>query len=557
MKRLLLIAISILFYSAGFSQVLTIEIPVNHFRIDPYDHIIVVRPDNIEQYTGLTDYEQVDLMLDNFQFQFVSIPASLEYSGSYMVTDGSDDYHLYFTELPLLKIQSSGIISSGPKIPSEFYYADDAQILVTTSGINFEPGFTQSYPKKSYSVQFWTDTASYIETDEQFGNLQTSANYVLSSMYTDPLRLRTFTAHKLWLAMHQPSYLQEEPNARSGADGMYVELFVNGHYSGIYFFSRQVDPQLLGLQLFDGTIRGELYKGKEAAAATLFTGAPSADNTSNYWAGHLLKYPLDTINWDNIRGFTQFVLNSDDTDFENIWTRFDYQNYLDYFIFLNLTRTADNTGKNIFMAKYDAAAPYFYVPWQLNGSFGIKWDGTVLDITDDILTNGFMDRVIASDVNDYTTDVEARWAELRTGPLSMDSLIADFTDSYDLLLANNVYEREALVYPNYPFDQESFDYTTAWLLERIDFLDAYFNYAPESVDNIEKSQFRVYPNPANETLSIRASVDLRNTPFQIIDLQGKVVKSGIFNGESISVSDLDRGFYILKMRNTGEKIIIR
>ncbi len=556
MKRFLLIAISILLYTSGFSQVLTIEIPEHHFRIDPYDHIIVVRPDNIEQYTGLTSYEEVDLALASFQFQFVSIPESLEYTGSYVVNDGSDDYHLFFTQLPLLKIQSFAIITSGSKIPSEFYYSDDSQIIVAASGVNFDTGYTQIYPKKSYSLQFWTDSGSTIETEVQVGNLQPSANYILSAMYNDPLRLRTFTAHKLWLAMHQPSYLQQEPNAHAGADGMYVELFVSGHYSGVYFFSREVDPQLLSLQPFDGTIKGELYKGKQAAAATLFTGAPTADNENRYWAGHLMKYPLDTTNWENIRGFTQFVLNSDATEFENIWDHFDYQNYLDYFIFLNLTRTADNTGKNIYMAKYDAAAPYFYVPWQLNGSFGIKWDGTDLNITNDILTNGFMDRVIASDVNDYTTDVEARWAELRTGPLSLDSLMADFTDSYDLLLANNVYEREALVYPNYPFDQESFDYTTAWLLARIAYLDVYFNYTPESVSTIAKSQFRVYPNPVKENLSIQASANLKDTPFQIVNLQGKIVKSGIYNGQSISVSDLDHGFYILKMKNIGEKIII-
>lgn len=556
MKRILLFTFFITLQIAGFSQVLTIEIPINQFRIDPYDHIIVVRPDNIGQYTGLTSYEEVDLALADFQFQFVTIPDNLEYTGSYSVSDGTDEYHLFFTTLPLLKIQSSSIISSGSKIPSEFYYTDDDQAIQASSGINFEAGYTQIYPKKSYSLQLWTDSASGIATNMQFGNLQNSSNYVLSAMYNDPLRLRTYIAHKLWLSMHELSYAQEQPNALAGADGMYVELFVNGHYSGVYFFSRQVDRELLGLQEFDGTIRGELYKGKEAAAATLFTGAPAADNASNYWAGHLIKYPADTINWDNIRGFTQFVLNSNDAEFQDIWSRFDFQNYMDYFIFLNLARTADNTGKNIYMAKYDTDAPYFYVPWQLNGSFGMKWDGTVLGITDDILTNGFMDRVIASDVNNYTTNVESRWAELRTGPLAIDSLVADFTDSYDLLTANNVYEREALVFPNYPFDQSSFDYTTGWLLSRIEYLDAYFHYNPETVDNIQQSEFQIFPNPASDSFSIRSSIDLKNMPFQIYDLQGKIVKSGIYTGKSISVSEIGRGFYLLKINGLVNRIVI-
>lgn len=557
MKRLFLFAVLILIQATAFSQTLTIEIPVNQFRIDPYDHIIVVRIENIEQYTGLTQYEQIDLILTNFEYQFVTIPENLEYTGSYIVNNGSDDYHLFFTQLPLLKIQSVGVITPGSKITAEFSYADDEQVLIAPIGINFQNSYLSSTPKKSYSIEFWTETGSGVGTNVQLGNMQSDDDYVLNSMYNDPLRIRTFNAHKLWLAMHQPSYLQQEPDALAGADVQYVELFLNGHYSGIYLLSQEIERELLKLREYDGTIKGELYKGKEAAAATLFTGAPAADNENRYWAGHQMIYPVDTTNWDNIRGFTQFVLNSDETEFQDIWTKFDYQNYLDYFIFLNLTRTADNTGKNIYMAKYDTDAPYFYVPSQLNGSFGIKWDGTVMDSTSDILTNGFMDRVIATDVNDYTTDVEARWAALRTGPLALDSLMSGFTDSYNLLLANNVYERESLVYPNYPFDQEGFDYATDWLQARIIYLDAYFHYTPVSVDNIEVSQFRVYPNPTKENFRIMATVDLKNTPFQIFDLQGKMVKSGIYNGQSISVSDMDRGFYILKIRNIGEKIIVQ
>lgn len=557
MKRLFLIAVLAMIQATAFSQTLTIEIPINQFRIDPYDHIIVVRPDNIEQYTGLTQYDEINLVLTSFQFQFVNIPESLEYTGSYLVNNGTADYHLFFTQLPLLKIQSTGVVSSGGKIPAEFSYADDDQVLIAPIGINFQNNYLSSTPKKNYSVEFWTETGSGISTEVSFGNMQSDDDWVLNSQYNDPLRIRTLAAHKIWLAIHQPSYLQEEPEALAGADAQYVELFLNGHYSGIYLLSQQIERELLKLREYDGTIKGELYKGQQAAAATLFTGAPAADNENRYWAGHEMIYPADTTNWDNIRSFTQFVLNADDTEFEDIWTKFDYQNYLDYFIFLNLSRTADNTGKNIYMAKYDTDAPYFYVPDQLNGSFGIKWDGTVMDSTTDILTNGFMDRVIASDVNDYTTDVESRWAELRTGPLTMVNLTEYFSDSYNQLLENNVYERESLVFPNYPFDPESFDYTVDWLQQRIAYLDSYFHYTPLSVRNLEKSEFRIYPNPASESFHIKASSDLRNMPFQIYDIQGKVVKSGIYNGQSIVVSGIDRGFYILKIRNNSEKIIIR
>ncbi|NEN22277.1 T9SS type A sorting domain-containing protein [Cryomorpha ignava] len=556
MKRLYLFALLLLTQATAFSQVLTIDIPEHRFRIDPYDHIIVVQRQNLDEYSNLADYDGIDLVLNTFEFQFNAVPTSLDYIDSYTVANDTDDYQLFFTQLPLLKIQG-GVISSGNKIPAEFSYADDQQILVAPIGINFQSSYLSNNPKKSYSIEFWTESGSQIPTNAQFGDMQSNDDWVLNSMYNDPLRIRTLNAHKLWLAMHEPSYLQEEPNALAGTDVQYVEVFVSGHYSGIYLLSQQIEPELLSLRQNDEAIKGELYRGKEAQAATLFTGLPDFNDTLRFWAGHTMIYPVDTINWENLYDFTDFVLNSDSLDFENIWTKFDYQNYLDYFIFLNLTRTADNTGKNIYIAKYDSAAPYFYVPAQLNGSFGTKWNGTVENITNDILTNGFMNRVIDNDVNNYTADVNARWAALRTGPLTITSLIGDFTEAYNLLIANNVYEREALVFPNYSFDQASFDYTTGWIQERIAFLDIYFNYNPLSVSQYEKTHFRIYPNPADKNFRIQSAYDLTNEEFQIIDIQGKVVKSGLYNGEEISVSDMDGGFYIVRINNLSEKIIVR
>ncbi len=559
MKKLYFFTLLLILQIPAFSQVLTIDISENRFRIDPFDHIIVIQQQDLEEYSDLSGFDQIDLILSEFQYEFTEIPSSLEFTSSYSVTDGEDDYSLFFTTLALLKIQSFGPISSGPKIPAEFSYADEDQVLIAPIGINLQNSYLSNYPKKSFSVEFWTEPESGIPTNVQFGNMAENDDWALNSMYNDPLRIRTLNAHKLWLAMHQPHYLSEEPSALAGTDGQYVEVFTNGHYGGVYFLSQQIEQELLALREFDGNIKGELYRGKEAQAATLFTGLPNYTDTLRFWAGHTMIYPAesDTTNWQKVYDFTDFVINSNEEEFEDIWTKFNYQNYLDYFIFLNLTRTADNTGKNIYLAKFDSESTYFYVPDQLNGSFGTKWDGSLLNITDDILTNGFMNRVISSNVNNYTTDVNARWAELRVGPLSMNSLMQNFTDSYELLLANNIYEREALVYPNYPFDQGSFDYLVDWLEDRIAFLDPYFNYNPLSVNDYSKTNCVIYPNPAAQNFRIQSSENLTNESFQLINVQGKVVKSGTYNNESISVSNLDPGFYIVRIKNMSEKIVVR
>src|SRR5690606_14265416 len=128
--------------------------------------------------------------------------------------------------------------------------------------------------------------------------------------------------------------------------------------------------------------------------------------------------------------------NSTDEEFADIWNRFNYVNFLDYFIFLNVLRATDNTSKNIYTARLNSVSPYFYVPWDLDGCFGTIWDGTNVNITDDILVNGFFRRVIDTDINNYWENARSRYFELREGVLHPDSLISRFNASYELLKAN-------------------------------------------------------------------------------------------------------------------------
>ncbi len=557
MKLFLLLTTFILIATSGFSQLLNIDIPEHRFRIDPYNKIIVVQKQNLDEYSDLSGFTEIELNLLNFEFTFVELPESLEHTGWYIVNNGSVDYNLFFTQLPLIKIQSPGNIPDEPKVAAQFYYADADQILIATIGIERRGGISQSYPKKTYDIEFWEDAETEVSIDVQFGNMRIDDDWILDAMYNEPLRIRSKNAQQLWLDIHQPYYLQEKPNAKSGADVQYVELFLNGRYNGIYMLSEQIDRKLLKVEHFDGNINGEIYKGVDHGDANNFWDLPDFDNQSRYWAGYEYEYPKvqDTTNWQNLYDFTDFVINSSDTEFEDVWTKFNYDNYLDYFIFLNVLRATDNAGKNIYTARLNSQSPNFYVPWDLDGCFGTIWDGTYVNITDDILLNGFMSRVIESDVSNYAAEVSNRYFELREGVLHPDSLIGRFSEAYELLKANNIYAREALVFPNYPFDQESFDYIANWTEERIAFLDIYFGYTV-SIDEISERQNFVYPVPATNLIYVTHNLFYKNKQYSIYNLQGQTVQTGNISKNTIDISSIRAGFYIFKVGNLTQKIVV-
>ena len=481
--KLLLATYLLLALPLWAQQSLTIDVVENHFKIDETHSLIVSHIENIESYDDLSSYSEVTISFNKDEYTFKSVPNILEYTNSYIISKLSNEYTLYFTQLPIISVKSQNTIVDEPKLLADFTYSDDQQVLTSNIGIELRGGSSQSYPKKTYDLEFWKDETGDDTYDVQFGDMRSDDDWILDALYNEPLRLRSYIANKLWLDMHSPHYLSDEPDAKSGADVMYVELFLNDDYNGIYNLSEQIDKKQLELKSYkDGAIRGELYKGVSwGDGAVTFTSLPVYDNNSRKWDGYELKYPKEDeiTDWQKVHRFTDFIINSSDEDFiDDIWSNFNYDNYLDYFIFLNLLRATDNTGKNIYLAKYNDDEPYYYAPWDLDACFGTMWTGANEDITNDILTNGFHDRVIELNPDNYSTTIAERWVDYRENILETNNLIKIFEDRYQFLSENKIYEREALVYSNYQFSQQDLSYLLNWLHDRLNSLDAYFSNRP-------------------------------------------------------------------------------
>jgi spore coat protein H len=543
-----------------FSQSLTINIPENHFGIDENHSLIVSHIENIEDYNDTSDFDEIIITLNQNDYSFNSIPVGLEYSNSYLITDTdtSNQYTLYFTQLPIISVEPTTTIVDEPKVLANFIYSDDEQVLISNIGIEIRGGSSQAFPKKTYDLEFWEDDFGDENINVHFGDLRSDDDWILDALYNEPLRLRSYIANKLWLEIHTPYYLDEEPEAKSGANVKYVEMFLNGQYNGLYNLSEQVDKKQLKLKSFNDNIRGELYKGNTWGAST-FTELPNYDNESREWSGYEFKYPKEDeiTDWANVYQFTDFVMNASDIDFTNgIWSKFDVSNYSDYFIFLNLLRATDNTGKNIYLAKYSTDEHYFHAPWDLDGCFGTIWNGTNENITDDILSNGFISRVIDINPNNISPSIATKWFSFRNTILSNAALSDSILDEYNFLQNNKVYEREALVYPNYLFNQEDLSYILTWLENRLAYLDTYFENDLSIGDNISAIKTNlIYPNPAKDRIYITNSSSLIGKEFRVYNNLGQLTSTGVIETSFISIENLEIGYYIIHLDNNSYKFI--
>lgn len=558
--RVYLFTIGLVYSIICNSQTLKFSVSNNKFGIDETLSIIVSRIQDIENYQDIKSYNEIVITLGDSDYSFISKPNSLEYSNAYIVqnTNSLNQYSLYFTELPIISIASDNEIVDEPKVLATLIYTDNEQTITSNIGIEVRGGFSQNYPKKTYDLEFWKDETGNETRDFQFGELRKDDDWILDALYNEPLRLRSYTASKLWGEIHAPYHIDDESEAKSGADLMYVEMFLNGLYNGIYNLSEQVDRKQLKLKKYNGNMRGELYKGADWGGAVTFTGLPSYKNDVRIWSGYKFKYPDEDeiTNWDKLYQFTNFVMNSSESDFESdIWSLFSEDNFIDYFLFLNLIRATDNTGKNVYVAKYKADEPYFYVPWDLDGCLGTNWEGKNSNITDDILTNGFINRVIQENPKNTFNTASSRWFDYRDDIFSDDSLSNTISQQYSYFQTNKIYERESLVYSNYSFDNPSLTYTLNWLENRLAYLDVYFgNVLP--VNSISKSNnLNIYPNPAKDKIYLAYLGELVDENYKIYNNLGQLIQSGIVTNKQILLEKLERGIYFLSINSVSFKLI--
>ena len=74
------------------------------------------------------------------------------------------------------------------------------------------------------------------------------------------------------------------------------------------------------------------------------------------------------------------------------------------------------------------------------------------------------------------------------------------------------------------------------------------------VPEIVTETFKVYPNPVHNLLYINGN-DSQNYPYALYSIDGRLLLHGdIRNGDSVDVSELPSGLYILKIHNTSLKI---
>lgn len=398
------------------------------------------------------------------------------YTSTHTLNGLNKEYKAYITSLPLFQINAPQGIVDEPKRLASISYAHKDTTFTSYAGIELRGSSSLVFAKKTYDLNFYKDSTGFENQDFKLAGMRSDDDWILDGLYNEPLRIRSYLSLNLWNDIYTPHYLDREPEAKGGVKATHTEVFINGRYKGVFLLQEQVDRKLTKIKKIKGdTIRGEIFQGARYLGASSFDSIPVQKNYLPSWGGYDIKYPPQTNRyWDNVYPFTQFVIESDDDAFaKGIKDKFVINNAIDYFLYINAVRAPDNLGKNLYLIRYDIDEPYFYAPWDLDGSFGTIFSGKRINTTDDFLNNGLLRRLLATDADDFISRFATRWTGLRKNALSEKTLLDKQQTIYNQLLNELIYEREALVWDNFVYDQEGVDYMQEWTRNRLEFLDGY------------------------------------------------------------------------------------
>ncbi|QNM85114.1 CotH kinase family protein [Polaribacter pectinis] len=482
MKQLILklyILFSLCFTTSIFAQDLVAE--KGSFGVDVKNKIIVWHVTNLDAIK--TTNKDIKTIVFDRKFKLKDIKfESLSYINGIPVLNG-EIYTLYITKLPLVHLTvDTSKMDNVFKIPAYFTFFDNRKYVKTTTGVRYRGNLSLSFAKKSFDLEFWSDSINREKKDVKLGNLRSDDDWILDGMFNEPLRLRSFVVTNLWEKIHKPYYLKNEPKAKSGFGVKFVEVFKNNEYYGIYQLSESLDRKQLKLKKNkENTINGELFKANSYKGGPDFTKSPEKYENQMYWNGWAMRYPSTnySLGWKNLSELSNLIVHGSDEDFlKNIESKFQTSNAVDYYLFINLLRATDNLGKNYYLGKYDKNEPYFFIPWDLDGVWGVIQDGVPIYNTNDVLDNGLLKRLLDINPNNYKKKVKERWTKLRLKEFSNENLFSEINGIYHQFTDEKIYEREQLVWKNKlneTSNEEHYERLKTWLNKRLSYLDSEFN----------------------------------------------------------------------------------
>lgn len=293
---------------------------------------------------------------------------------------------------------------------------------------------SMKYPKKNFTIKLFEDADRSQKKKVAFKNWGEQNKFCLKANWIDISHARNIVSARLWGDVVKsrsnynelPVLLKTSPN-QGAIDGFPIKVYANGIYQGRYTWNIPKDGWMTNM---DDELNTHCILCGENYDSGCFRAAALIDESD--WSDELHDSCPDNIKtrWNEV---IDFVINSTDEEFKaNLGNYFDVPSLLDYDLFGLAICGSDSYGKNQIYMTYDGNK-WIASMYDLDTTWGMYWNGETLVAADYARTkfedyvNGRLGNLLYHRLEQlFYEELQARWVELKAGPMSMINIITHF-----------------------------------------------------------------------------------------------------------------------------------
>lgn len=332
-------------------------------------------------------------------------------------------------------------------------------------GIRVRGATSAGKEKKSFAVELLGEEGN--SKNAHLLGYRDDNNWILDAMFNDFSKMRNRLMTDLWNSINDLPYSKDNSYQGNGTQGEFVEVFMQGHYWGLYCFTDKIDRKKLNLKKTQNegtaseTLRGLLWKSTFRSSATTFAGYseyPTNDTLvwEKYWEQ---KYPdtrQDQAYFNPIADMIDKIMvhNKNKMIVDDVDEAFYMDNVIDYIICTQAFQWMDNLQKNMYLSVRNVAkdqpVKLLITPWDLDATLGRDAGGDPL--TDDVKWQAFGEQLGGINMliwnlthyytHDFANRLCHRWQYLKTHQFSLENIRSRMETYASLLEHSGAWNRE-------------------------------------------------------------------------------------------------------------------
>ena len=355
------------------------------------------------------------------------------------VEPAEDDIPKVFFGGPLQQSKTEAVVP--------FRYISKTQDITGYAEIKAQGNSSMSYAKKNQTVKLFEDEACETKLKVNFKGWGKQNKHCYKANWIDLSHARNVVSARLWADVVKsrsnyaelPQELRTSPN-QGAVDGFPVKVYAAGVYQGRYTLNIPKDKWMANMDDDLDThciLCGENYVSGCFRAAANINGSDWSDEIHDTVPASI------KTRWNEV---ISFVMNATDEEFRaNLGNYFYVDSLIDYYLFGLASCDLDGFGKNQIYMTYDGQR-WIASAYDKDSTWGLYWNGSKFVATDYARTS-YEDYVHTSGNLLYNrleqlfwAELQTRWAELKSGALSMTNIINRFERFTDIAPAELVAE---------------------------------------------------------------------------------------------------------------------